>query len=105
MEDSDPECDNVGNTTLSCFPQSNTTLVQDIWSKVSRFLPFSRGLPPPTRPLEEADWLFVRCAAVAVMKSLVHLERELPDVCGERSSGCVSVQRWVDADVGVEKKH
>jgi hypothetical protein len=30
----DPPCDNVGNTMLSCFPQSNTTLVQDIWSKV-----------------------------------------------------------------------
>ena len=28
-----PSCDNVGNTLLSCFPQSNTTLTQAEWSK------------------------------------------------------------------------
>lgn len=28
-----PMCDNVGNTELSCFPEQNTTLVQDKWSK------------------------------------------------------------------------
>lgn len=28
-----PSCDNVGNTLLSCFPQSNTTITQSTWSK------------------------------------------------------------------------
>lgn len=31
--DADPDCNYVGNNILSCFPESNTTLVQNIWSK------------------------------------------------------------------------
>lgn len=29
----DPDCSNEGNGVLSCFPFSNTTLVDDVWSK------------------------------------------------------------------------
>lgn len=28
-----PSCDNVGNTLVSCFPLSNTTITQSTWSK------------------------------------------------------------------------
>jgi hypothetical protein len=31
--DNYPPCDNVGNTLLSCFPLSNTTISQSMWSK------------------------------------------------------------------------
>jgi hypothetical protein len=30
----DPDCSNVGNDVLTCYPNGTTTLVQDEWSKV-----------------------------------------------------------------------
>lgn len=29
----DPTCTQVGNAVLSCYPQANSRLVQNVWSK------------------------------------------------------------------------
>lgn len=30
----DPVCNNVGNSILSCFPQAGSNLVEGVWSKM-----------------------------------------------------------------------